>query len=95
MPGALGFGRERFEIPRVVLFRDAATQDMRRFSDQAFIFAKMIGDRDRAEPATAVEINDLCDGLVSVAEAAMNVKISEKHVFTLTVYEGELMSAFG
>lgn len=49
---------------------------MSRFSDQAFVFAKMIGDRNRPKASFSVKIDDLSYGLVSVAESAVNMKIS-------------------
>src|SRR5581483_7911029 len=68
LPRANGLGAQNFEIDRKRGGRERSSEPSRGLAGKRCVLAKVIRDRDRAEAATPVQINDLRNREFSVAE---------------------------
>lgn len=80
---ALGFGAQDLEVEREGGRRKRPVEIVGSAADQCGRFAEVIGDGDGAKSASTVEIHELGDRELSVAEGGMHVHIREEHVVSI------------
>ncbi len=77
IPGSGRLRPDDLEIEGKRRGREGMTDVARRDSREALAFAKVVGDRDRAKTSKAVEVDQLGDRELSVAERGVNVEVSQ------------------
>ncbi len=80
LPSAFSFRFEDLLIEREDCGSKSAAEDLSRFAKKGALLAEMIGDGDRPEAAATVQIDELGDGELPVAEGRVNVQVSDKHI---------------
>lgn len=79
-PGSLCLGLEDFEVERESGPIEGPAEIACGSSDQSVLFAEMVRDRDRPEAPAAIEIHQLGDRELPVAESRVHVEIGQHHV---------------
>ncbi len=85
IPSPRAFGSKDLEVHRVGCGSQSCADIAGCNSYDAFAFAKMVGNSDRAEAPAAVKVHQLWDAHFPVTEGRVDVKVRQEHLILLSV----------